>query len=334
MNLTISDIAKKSQVSRTTVSRVLNDKPDVKPETRKRVLEIIKKYNYQPSVLAKGNITKRSYTLGLVVPYDFYSVFINPFSSEVIKGICTEANAHGYYVLMCRSTNGEDYISMYNEKRVEGFMIINPDTRNTEVYEKLNSAGVPYIVTQKITCSVPTNYVDVDNVHGAEMAVEHLTLLGHKKIAIITGPGFLEVHKDRILGYKNILEKKGIQYRAQYVVSTDTSIEGGYNGAMQLLNQEEIPTAIFVAGDIQAIGAIKAIKNRNLSVPKDISIIGFDDIFLSKYIDPPLTTVKQQISRKGTDACRMLINYLEGNGAMGHEILMTELVIRSSTAAI
>lgn len=333
MNLTISDIAKKSQVSRTTVSRVLNNKPDVKPETRKRVLDIIEKYNYQPSVLAKGNITKRSYTLGLVVPYDFYSEFINPFSSEVIKGVCTEADLHGYYVLICRSTKGEDCIAMYNEKRVEGFIILNPDTRNIQLYEKLNSAGVPYVVTQKIACSIPTNYVDVDNVHGAEMAVEHLTLLGHRKIAIVTGPDFLEVHKDRILGYKNILEKKGIPFNAQYVVSTDTSIEGGYNGTMKLLSRGDIPTAIFVAGDIQAIGAIRAIKDCNLSVPEDISVIGFDDIYLSKYMDPPLTTVKQQISKKGTDACRMLIDYIEGSGVIGHEILMPELVIRSSTAA-
>lgn len=333
MNLTISDIAKKSQVSRTTVSRVLNNKPDVKPETRKKVLEIIKQYNYQPSVLAKGNITKRSYTLGLVVPYDFNSVFINPFNSEVIKGICAEADLHGYYVLICRSARSEDCISMYNEKRVEGFIIINPDNRNTELYENLNNAEIPYIVTSKIACSTPTNYVDVDNVHGAEMAVEHLTLLGHSKIAVITGPDFLQVHKDRVIGYKNVLEKKGIPFNAQYILSTDTSIEGGYNGAMQLLNQEDIPSAIFVAGDIQAMGVIKAIKNRNLSVPKDISVIGFDDIYLSKYMDPPLTTVKQQISRKGTDACRMLINYLEGSGVMGHEILMPELVIRSSTAA-
>lgn len=334
MNLTISDIAEKSRVSRTTVSRVLNNKPDVKLETRKRVLEVIKEYNYQPSVLAKGNITKRSYTLGLVVPYDFNSVFINPFNSEVIRGICAEADQHGYYVLICRSNRSEDCIAMYNEKRVEGFIIINPDNRNTELYENLNRAGIPYIVTSKITCSTPTSYVDVDNVHGSEMAVEHLAYLGHRRIAIITGPEFLQVHKDRIQGYINALEKRGIAYRCQYVVSTDTSIDGGYNGALQLLNLEDIPTAVFVAGDIQAIGVLKAIKSKNLSIPEDISVVGFDDIYLSKYTDPPLTTVKQQISRKGTDACRMLINFLEGNGAIGQEILMPELVIRSSTAAI
>lgn len=334
MGLTINNIAKLANVSRTTVSRVLNNKSDVNAETRERVLEIISKYDYHPSVLAKGAITKKSYSIGLIIPYGYNSIYINPFNSEVIRGITTEAEVHGYYLLMCSCTENKDYVSIFDEKRVEGFIILSPNALNEELFVKFDKANIPYAATAKIPGNKSLDYVDVDNVYGASLAVEHLISLGHRKIATITGPKLLLSHYDRLDGYKLALLRNNIACREDYIKFGDNTIGSGYEAAKELMELNNPPTAIFAAGDIMAIGTIKALHEKNINVPRDVSVVGFDDIFLAEHTDPPLTTMRQPIGRKGSLACEMLINIIENKEYKEEQILPVELVIRSSTGKV
>ncbi len=334
MALTIDNIAQIANVSRTTVSRVLNNKPDVSSETRENILKIISDNEYYPSVLAKGIITKKNYTLGLVIPYDVSSIFINPFHSEVIRGVLSRADACGYHLLINSSIRNSDIISIYNEKRVEGIIILSPNANDAELFDKLESSNIPYVATAKIPNTKYTNYVDVDNVLGAYTAIEYLITSGHQRIAMITGPRYLVSHEDRIKGYKQALEKNGIKHDSTYLRFGDNTIESGYSCTMQLLSLDNPPTAIFVAGDIMAVGSIQAINNRGLRVPQDISIVGFDDIKFAEYLDPPLTTIRQPANQKGVEACNMLIDLLENGTPIKNQMLQVELVIRNSTRSL
>jgi LacI family transcriptional regulator len=331
MNVNINFIAKKAKVSRTTVSRVLNNKPDVSNKTREKVLRVIKEYDFYPSVFAKGIITKKNYNIGLIIPYDESSIFTNPFFSEVIHGVSKVARNKGYYLLYCNEMNNDDYISLHKEKRVEGFIILSPNAKNDELFEKLEHHDIPYVATAKIPGSGYTHYVDVDNRLGAALAVDHLVSLGHRKIAFVTGPDYLVSHEDRLKGYKAALEKHGLTFNSDYVIMGDNSIESGYSAAQRLLQFDDRPTAIFASADMMAIGVMKAIKNEQYHIPKDFSVIGFDDILLVEYVEPPLTTIRQPASQKGMEACSMLIDLLENDVPINKRILPVELVIRAST---
>lgn len=334
IKLTIKDIAKMCDVSCATISRVLNNKPDVKPETRDMILKIIKENDYYPSILAKGIITKRNYTLGLVIPYDISSIFINPFNSEVIRGILSQADVFGYHILIISGMNSNYIVTAYNEKRVEGFIILSPNANDAELFERLESLEIPYVATAKIPKPKYTNYVDVDNILGAFNAVNYLISLGHKRISMITGPKYLVSHKDRIEGYKQALLKHDLSFDSEYLKFGDNSIESGYNCAVQLMNPDNPPTAIFAAGDMMAIGAIQAIRNKGFKVPEDISVMGFDDIIFADYIDPPLTTIRQPANQKGAEAFKALVEYLDNRTPIKNQILPVELVVRNSTSPV
>lgn len=334
MNITINNIARLANVSRTTVSRVLNNRPDVNSETREKVLEIIKEYDFYPSVFAKGNKTKKINTLGLIIPYEYNSVFTNPFYSEVIRGILAEAASAGYYILNCSHRPNNDYISMFKQKRVEGFIVLSPNADNYELFEKFNDANIPHVATAKIPNAKSLNYVDVDNSYGATLAVDHLVSLGHRRIAVITGPKVLVSHEDRLAGYKHGLVQNGLPYQGQYIKFGDNSVESGFASALELLALEEKPTAFFAGADMMAIGAIKAMRSVGLMVPEDFSVVGFDDIPIAEHIDPPLTTVGQPASQKGSEACRRLIQYLENGNPIKTSILPVELKIRKSTGPV
>jgi LacI family transcriptional regulator len=331
MDITINFIAKKAKVSRTTVSRVLNNKPDVSTSTRERVLQVIKEYEFFPSEFAKGIVTKKNYNIGLIIPYDVDSIFSNPFFSEVIRGISKEAGRKGYYLLYCSEKENDDYITIHKKKKVEGFIVLSPNSQNYELFEKLDRSNIPYVATAKIPNSNSLQYVDVDNVFGATMAVDHLVSLGHSKIAFVTGPNYLVSHDDRMSGYKLALKKNNLLYRNEYVIIGDNSIESGFESAKQLLRLDDRPSAIFAAADMMAIGAIKALRSENYQIPQDFSVIGFDDILLSQYIEPPLTTIRQHAVDKGLEACRMLIEFIENGTPIINRILPVELLVREST---
>jgi DNA-binding LacI/PurR family transcriptional regulator len=197
----------------------------------------------------------------------------------------------------------------------------------------LNTAQVPFVSTAKISDEESMTYVDVNNYQGGCLVMEHLLSLGHKKVAFVGKPT-LQSSLDRLNGYKTTLENHGLSWDPEHILITNTSsFESGHDYTMRLIQGKNKPTAIFFANDVMAIGAIHAINECGLRVPEDISVVGFDDIAMAKYVTPPLTTVRQPAFEKGVHAARLLIQCLEKELAPQSKILDVELIVRGSTAA-
>jgi LacI family transcriptional regulator len=329
--LTIQEIANLAKVSKTTVSRVLNNRPDVKEETRKKVLAIINKYDYQPNAFAKAISLKKSYNIGLIISH--YNIFTNPYYDEFISGVSEEINKRGYYVSLC-DTGRRNYLDMFKQKRVEGFIILGLSDKPQEMINNLEELKVPYVGTfhKPNMSQIERKCIDIDNYQGAVMAMEHLISLGHRRIGFINGFKERQLYHDRLRGYRDTLEKHHLQDEASLMRWAGyPSYKNGYNSMRQLLKEQSM-TAAFAAGDMMALGAMKAITDSGLRVPEDISVIGFDDILFSEFAD--LTTIKQPIIQKGKIAARMLIHQIEGKSLRDNYQLELKLMIRKSTAGI
>ena len=331
--MNISEIAKLANVSKSTVSRVLNNKSNVQPKTKEKVQRVMIENDYYPSVFARNIMNQKSNTIGLLIFSDTDAVFPNPFYDEVLKGIACETNKRGYYMLFCYE-KFNDYISAIKEKRIDGIITIGPHTKNTEALAKIKKTGIPLVSTSTIGKKTNVMYVDVDCYLGARLAVEHLIRLGHRKIAlIIGGPEDSNSNIARKQGYIDVLKENGIPFDSKKVRSGNTSISSGNVAMDSLLNTENI-TAVFVTSDPMAMGVISSINEHGLKIPEDISIVGFDDIPLAAALNPPLTTVRQFMYEKGIKATQILIKFIEGKSTESHYTFIPELIIRNSTRRI
>lgn len=331
--MTIYEIAKIAGVSKATVSRVLNNKPDVLPETRDKIKSIISQYDFQPNAYAKAITSRSSKTLGLVIPHDANYIFSNPYYNEIMRGVSIEAKNNGYH-LMLTYAEGDDYLSIVKQKRVDGLMLVSPGRNHRSVIEHLKELSIPFIATSRMPDVSDINYICIDDFNGACLAVEHLILLGHRRIGFINGPSTLASSEDRLEGYRTTLTRYGIPYEEKMVKVGDTSIASGNEAMSELLRNHDI-TGVFVASDLMAAGAISAINDLNLSVPEDFSIVGFDDIPLAGYLNPPLTTLRQNTYEKGRLATKMLISVINGNNKENLMMKMqVELIVRKSTRPV
>jgi LacI family transcriptional regulator len=330
--ITISEIARLAGVSKTTVSRVINEKPDVDPQTRERILGLINDYSFQPNAFAKAISLQKSNHIGLIIPHDAQYVYSNPFYTEVMRGVSTEVDQTGYYLVLCFA-HETNYLDIYRQKRVDGFVLLSPGSYHRDIIESLNEEQVPFVSTAKISDQKDMTYVDVDNFYGATVAMEYLVAQGHRKIAYIGKPT-LQSSIDRLSGYRAVMEKYDLPCCDDWVLTTNTSsVEGGYAYTSRLLQQGELPTAIFLANDVMAIGAINALRENGLRVPEDMSVFGFDDIPLARYTNPSLSTIRQPAFEKGMEAARLLVRMLESDQPAQSLTLPVELVVRQSTAA-
>lgn len=332
----MDEVAKIAGVSKTTVSRVLNERPDVNPETRDKILKVIEQFNFKPNAMAKAISTRRSHTIGLIIPYDAEYIFSNPYYVEVMRGIYTEADKRGYYLLICYPHN-HNYEDMFNQKQVEGYIVISPGNDHKYMLQSLIAVKAPFVSTANvIDGNTQINVVDVDNYSGGRQLTEYLIKLGHQDIAYI-GKSSITSSMDRFHGYRDVLEENGIPYRDSLVRIIDKgSIANAEEATRELLGKNENLTAIFAASDMLAIGAIKGIKAIGKKVPKDISVVGYDDIPFAEHYDPPLTTMRQPTYDKGVEAVNMLINMLENKKDSKNQIklLDIELIERKSTARL
>jgi LacI family transcriptional regulator len=327
--ITIGEIASMAGVSKTTVSRVLNKKPDVDPATREKILALISEYDFQPNAFAKAMSLQNSHYIGLLVPHKAEYIFSNSFYTEVMRGVSTEVDSCGYYLLICYA-HEVNYLDIYKQKRVEGFVLLSPGSYHKSIIESLRTENVPFVSTAKVT-NEEMVYVDIDNFYGGSLVMEHLIALGHRRIAYVGKPSLIS-SIERMNSHQAVLQKYGLPYDPSLVlVTNNSSIEDGYQYTQQLLQHANPPTAIFLANDIMAVGAMKAIQQAGLRVPQDISVAGFDDIPLASYSNPPLTTVHQPAYEKGVEATRLLIDALEMHTAPTCKILDVELVVRGST---
>lgn len=332
--LTIRQVAKLAGVSRSSVSRVLNDHPNVSPEMREQVQKVIAETGYQPHPIARSLSSRRSNIIGLVIPLTIRSLFDDPFFPHLIQGVSQGCNSKDYTLslFLFHSREEERKLSrrLSRGELLDG-VIVTATRIGAPLIPQLLESQVPLVVQGRHS-DPRVNYVDVDNVTGATMAVTHLIRLGYQRIATIAGSPDNSAAQDRKQGYLDALQNRGRSVDDALIVTGDFTQTGGYEAMQQLLPHR--PDAVFVASDIMAHGALRAIHTAGLTVPDDIALVGFDDLPQSALVDPPLTTVRQPIQRLGALAVETLIDILDnGLERPRRLILPTELVIRDSCGA-
>ena len=333
MGVTIKDIADEAGVSPTTVSRVLNDKPDVSAKTKKKVQKVIDRCDYNPNSIARGLVLNKSYTLGLVIPD-----ISNPFFPEVAKGIEDKAKAAGYSVIFCNTDNhtrGEKKaLELMKSKQVDGMIVsLAINEENEDELAELAEDNFPVVQIDRKIPEADFPAVVIDNQAAAYKAVKYLIELGHQKIAHISGDLAVKTSQDRLTGFKQILVERNLTVPAEWIREGDYSSQSGYEEMKELLKLEPRPTAVFIANDLMGLGAYEAVFEAGLEIPEDISIVGYDDIDVASVIRPALTTISQPEYELGIAAVEMLLKNLEDGQSLARadRILAAELVERDST---
>ncbi len=334
MSYTLEEIAKLAKVSRSTVSRVINNHPNVRPEVRERVWKIIQEVGYHPHAAARNLATRRTRVVGVVIPETLPKVFSDPYFPAVLRGISDTLAEHDYHLLLSllAPLQEEDfYRRVLRGHLVDGIIVLSAQITDPLII-RAHRDGLPVVSIGR--CVEPgVSYVDADNVEGGRMATEHLLRLGRRRVATIAGPQTRAPGIDRLEGYRSALHAWGINLRSEWIVEGDFTEAGGYIAMRRLLPAH--PDAVFVASDLMAVGALKAIREAGLRVPDDIAIVGYDDVELAQFTDPPLTTIRQPIYELGRIAVQLLLRQMEeGVRDPQRVILPTELVIRSSCGAL
>lgn len=322
-------------VSRTTVSFVLNKNEGVSISkvTRQRVLKAAKKLNYHPNATGRKLVSGKSDTLGLVLHQSPEQVFTDAFLPQVILGVEQAAMQLGFHVLIKqvdpKDRNG--YVRLIRENHVDGIILSGPRQDDDEII-KLHHERVPVMLLGQIPDSnLPL--VDVNATSGAETAVHHLIELGHDRIGMITNaPLSYTSSQQRKNGYLQALHNADLNVNPGLIKEGNYTPASGYQAMIELLKESPRPTAVFIASDVVAMGAILAIRRAGLQIPEDMAIVGFDDIPLAEYFDPPLTTIRLPAFGLGLAAAERVIQLIQGKRLDQNEVFMeTELIIREST---
>lgn len=325
--ITIKEIASLAEVSTATVSKIINGKDKyISEATRQRVLEIVEREGYIPNGIAKSLKMKKTKTIGIIIPD-----VMNLFFSELARGIEDAAEKKGYTVILCNSDNKEakakKYIEMLQEKMVDGIILTASEKGS---YKSINLGNIPTVLLDRdVNVDKKVGRIVVDNQEGAYIATKHLIERGCKNIAMISSDIKNKPSAERIKGYENALLDNSFNIKEERIFLDRYTIESGYKGVKNILKRTKID-GIFCGNDLIAIGVIKALKEMNIRVPEDVKIVGFDDIQISKYMDPPLTTIKQPIYEMGEEAVDMLIRIIKKEDVEKIKVLDIRLVKRSS----
>lgn len=328
--ITIQDVARDADVSVATVSRVLNDSNSVTAKTRDKVLASIKRLNYEPNLLGRNLRRMETKLILALLPN-----VSNPFYSRLVKGIEDIAHRFGYNVMLCNTDNDGHresmYLDMLKNRLADGVIFMESELSDKDIIDL--AQRFPVVQCSEYKENIPVDYVAIDNVSAAKRAVEHLVALGHRDIGLISSNGNYLSKFKRFEGYKKGLQEAGIEFDSSLVAYGDYGFKSGIRAANALLNNpKRRPTAIFAISDMMAIGAIRACNSAGLNVPKDIAVVGFDDISFASMYSPMLTTISQPKYDMGCEAMRLLIDKINGQ-TNGHSVVMLEheLKIREST---
>jgi LacI family transcriptional regulator len=329
---TLESVAELSGVSRSTVSRVINDQPGVKPEVRRRVWEIIEQTGFQPNQAARTLASSRSGIIGLVIPHVVSSLFGDPYFPRLIQGITQACNRHDLnltlFVFHTEEEEGSLHRRILNTGFLDGLIIASSHFQDPLIPHLL-STGLPFVVIGRQDRFPEASFVDVDNLNGAYAATSHLLRQGRQRVATITGPQDMVAGVDRLQGYRQALSQKSHGFDPALVAEGDFTEESGYAAMIQLLPAR--PDAVFVASDMMALGALRAIEAAGLNVPGDIAVAGFDDILPPDAARPPLTTIRQPIRRSGVAAVNVLLDVIENGLTPPRRVILdVQLVIRES----
>ncbi|HEC36296.1 MAG TPA: LacI family transcriptional regulator [Anaerolineae bacterium] len=336
---TSRDVARLAGVSRTTVSLVINDVPDVNitSETRRRVLDAARQLNYYPDATARRLASGKTRTIALVWHRGPAQTYRDAFLPGLLQGITRAARHYGYYVLFRPIEPDEpddSYVELARGGHTDGLVLSGPRSEDTYLLQ-LHRDGFPLVLQGQLPgTDIPS--VDVDNVRGAMTAVRHLLAMGHRRIGMITNASLAyTASRQRLDGYRRALEQAGLSYDESLVQCGNFDEESGQAAMETLLECGEPPTAIFVASDMVAMGALRALRDRGLRVPEDVAVVGFDDITAARFVTPALTTVHVPSFGLGWSTAELLIRIIERDPLnQTHVLLDTELVIRRSCGAL
>ena len=329
--MNLEEIAELTGVSRSTVSRVINNDPNVNESTRERVWAIVRQVNFHPNAAARGLAAGRTRVLGLVIPMGLAALFTDPYFPILIQGVSSACNANDQSVMLWLAE------PEYERRTIRQIMhsglidgaIVASMLMDDPVVQALAEGDLPFILVGRHPTNTRVSYVDTDNLDSARKMVAHLLRLGRSRVATITGPQNMIAGADRLAGYSAALHDRGLAVDLELIIEGDFTEAGGYSVMQRLLPRQ--PDAVFVASDIMAIGALRAIRDAGLRVPEDIALAGFDDMPFAERSEPPLTTVRQPIVRMGGTAVEMLIDLIEHPDSVPHRIILpTELVMRKS----
>ncbi|MCL5072434.1 MAG: LacI family transcriptional regulator [Actinobacteria bacterium] len=342
-NPSIKDIAREAGVAISTVSYVVNNKDLVADKTKKKVLRAIDKLGYKPNFIARSLRTRKTNTIGVIV-YDIS----NPFVAQIVRGMEEIVKMRGYImVLGCTfndSSEEKRQINVMINQFIDGLLIVS-GSDNEKMYKKIITKKIPLVFVDRELEKFPSTSVIIDNVLAMEKAVDYLSSIGHKEIGYISYPlGNQTTIKQRYAGYIKGLEKNNLCYNPDYVVIderfTDKELEGKdmditFNIMQEFIKTKKLPTAFITISDIIAYGLIKALKENNLKVPEDVSVVGFDNIIFDDYISPPLTTVKQPKKLMGITGMNLLLDIIEGKNIENKRVVLpAEIIKRQSVKSI
>ncbi len=333
MTATIFDVAKRAGVSIGTVSRVLNNRDRVHPETRERVLKAVHDLDYHANAIARGLANQQTNALGLVIPQ-----VNDPYYFQILRGVEDAATASDFSLLIIsqpRPAPEHRYLSLFRRGNVDAMVLVAIDVVAHEVQE-IAERGVPIVLVQQdVGKNIPTFLSD--NYSGARGLVEHLVSEhGYRRIAYITGTDYTGDNRERLRALRDVLSEQKLELPAQYVARGDYLSGSGFHAMNQLLDLPEPPEAVFAANDQMAIDAMMAVQQRGLCIPEDIAVVGFDDIQMASYITPALTTVHQPIYELGWHAAQKAFDMIrngEENSKMASPrklYLPTTLIVRHS----
>lgn len=314
--VTIADIARELNLTGATVSRALNNRKGTSEETRKLVQAAAEKMNYRRDRIAWSLRSGRTNIIGVIIP----SAEINFFGS-VVHGIESMANQHGYNVLIYQSNEQPEYekkaIETFLSTRVDGILAsIAKETKEFSHYLEIKEHGVPLVFFDRANDSLNIPSVVVDDFKGAYYATEHLLKQGYTRVAHIAGQQHLKIFKDRLDGYKAALAANGVAFDETLVYFGDVSINAGRQAIAHLLAIPQPPDAVFAVEDFTALGAVKELKDRNVDIPASFGVIGFANESFDEHITPSLSSIDQQTVEMGKEACRLLMELIEGNGVV------------------
>ena len=325
--ITIREIAELANVSTATVSKVINGKDQyISEATRQKILEIVEKEGYIPNGIAKSLKVRKTKTIGIIMPD-----VMNLFFSELARGAEDAAEKRGYSVILCNTDNRESkeekYLNILQEKMVDGIIMTAAEASMNKSVKRSKTPMV--LVDRDIELDKPVGRITVNNEEGAFMATKFLIEKGCKNIGFISSEKKNKPSAERLEGYKRALKEYKLDIDEKKIFLENFTIDSGYKGVISLLEKTQVD-GIFCGNDLIAFGAIKGLKEKKVKIPEEVKIIGFDDISMSQFIDPPLTTIKQPIYQLGEEAVKMLVAIIEKKDTDMNKVLKTELIERGS----
>jgi DNA-binding LacI/PurR family transcriptional regulator len=330
-SVSIKDIAKVAGVSHSTVSRALRGSPLVKAETKTRLQKLAREMGYSPDARARSLVMGQTQTVGVVV-----TTISDPFVAEVVQGIENTAHDHNYTVILCNSNAEPEReiaaVEMLRSKRVDA-VIVTSSRIGAHYLEHLERIGVPIVLINNHSehGGRYTYSISVDNQNGGWLATSHLIERGHRRIAYVSRPSDRRSNREREGGYRQALTDARIPIDPALIVPSNGRVDGGERVLPALMSTQEPPTAVFCYNDLTAIGLLKAARETGVAIPRDLAVVGFDDILLAAYVCPPLTTVAQPKLEMGQKAMQMALDLISTKEGLVDIVVSGELIVRESS---